>query len=48
VAELPNYARAAGVPIAVVNLEETYIDGHAEVVIRGKIGEVLPKVFPVL
>lgn len=47
VAELPNYARAAGVPIAVVNLEETYIDVHAEVVIRGKIGEVLPKLLPV-
>jgi NAD-dependent deacetylase len=46
VAELPVYARRAGVSIAVVNLDETYVDPFADVVIHAKIGDVLPTVVP--
>lgn len=46
VAELPNYGRKAKVPIGIVNLEETYLDGVVEVVLHEKIGEVLPQVLP--
>jgi NAD-dependent deacetylase len=46
VAELPNYARRAGARLAVVNLDETYIDPFADVVIRARIGAILPTVIP--
>jgi NAD-dependent deacetylase len=46
VADLPDYARRAGVRIAIVNLDETYVDPFADVVIHARIGDVLPKVIP--
>jgi len=43
-AYIPTYAREAGATLAIVNLTPTPFDQHAEVVIRGKAGEVMSKV----
>lgn len=41
-ADLPLWALRAGVPLAIVNDEPTPMDDFAEVVVRGRAGEVLP------
>jgi NAD-dependent deacetylase len=42
-ADIPLYAVHAGAPLIIVNAEPTPLDARAEVVIRGKAGEVLPE-----
>lgn len=41
---LPEEAVAAGARLAIVNLDPTHLDGEAQVVVRGKAGQVLPAV----
>jgi NAD-dependent deacetylase len=43
-AEIPLVAVRAGAPMIVVNAEPTPFDDLAEVVIRGRSGEVLPEI----
>jgi NAD-dependent deacetylase len=43
-AYIPTYAREAGALLAIVNLTPTPFDGYAEVVIRGKAGDIMSKV----
>ncbi|MBW2095051.1 MAG: NAD-dependent protein deacylase [Deltaproteobacteria bacterium] len=43
-ASMPGYAREAGAFLAIVNLSETPFDTLCKVLIRGKAGEVLPKI----
>jgi NAD-dependent deacetylase len=43
-AYIPTYAREAGARLAIVNLTATPFDHYAEVVIRGKAGEIMSKV----
>lgn len=43
-AAMPNYARQAGAFLAIVNLSETPCDTLCDVLIRGKAGEMLPKI----
>jgi NAD-dependent deacetylase len=42
-AHVPLAAVESGAPLIVINAEPTPIDGFAEVVIRGRSGEVLPE-----
>lgn len=41
-ADLPASAARAGIPVAIVNDESTPLDDVADVVVRGRAGEVLP------
>jgi NAD-dependent deacetylase len=43
-AYVPTYAREAGAKLAIVNLTPTPFDHYAEVVVRGRAGEVMSKV----
>jgi len=43
-AYIPTYAVEAGAKLAIVNLTPTPFDQYAAVVIRGKAGEIMPKV----
>lgn len=43
-AYMPTYAREAGARLAIVNLTPTPLDHYATVVIRGKAGDILPRV----
>ncbi|MFU8796148.1 MAG: SIR2 family NAD-dependent protein deacylase [Dehalococcoidia bacterium] len=43
-AYMPTYAASAGATLAIVNLTETPLDHEAEVVIRGRAGEIMPGV----
>lgn len=43
-AYIPTYAAGAGTALAIVNLTQTPIDHEAQVVIRGKAGEIMPGV----
>ncbi len=43
-AYIPTYAREAGATLAIVNLTPTPFDDYAEVITRGKAGEILPRV----
>jgi NAD-dependent deacetylase len=43
-AYMPTYAREAGAKLAIVNLTPTPVDYYATVVIRGKAGEIMPRV----
>ena len=43
-AYIPTYAGEAGAKVAIVNLTPTPFDHYAEVVIRGKAGEIMPRV----
>jgi NAD-dependent deacetylase len=43
-AYVPTYARDAGAKLAIVNLTPTPFDHYAEVVIRGKAGQIMSKV----
>ena len=43
-AYMPTYAREAGARLAIVNLTPTPLDHYAEVVIRGRAGEIMSKV----
>jgi NAD-dependent deacetylase len=47
-ASMPQYARGAGAFLVIVNLSETPLDDRCEVLIRGKAGEVLPKIVEAL
>ena len=42
-AYIPTYAREAGAKLAIVNLTPTPFDDYAEVIIRGKAGEILSR-----
>jgi NAD-dependent deacetylase len=42
-AVLPKLAKEQGAKIIMVNLEPTEFDGECDVVIRGKVGGILPK-----
>ena len=44
VAETVPIALRSGVPLVIVNAEPTPFDGYAEVVLRGRIGDVLPAI----
>ena len=48
VSMLPELASRRGAKIIVINLEATYIDGRAEVVIGGKVDEILPRIVSLL
>lgn len=41
---MPRVALANGAKLIIVNLQETYIDSHAEVILREKVEEALPKI----
>lgn len=41
-AYMPTYAKEAGAAVAIVNLTVTDFDPHADVVIHGKAGEIMP------
>jgi NAD-dependent protein deacetylase/lipoamidase len=43
-ADLPRLAKHAGARLVIVNREETPLDGMADVVLRGSIGEVLTEI----
>ncbi len=43
-AAMPGYAQEAGAFLAIINLSETPFDTSCNVLIRGKAGEVLPKI----
>ncbi len=43
-AYIPTYAAGVGAALAIVNLMDTPLDNEAEVVIRGKAGEIMPGV----
>ncbi len=43
-AYMPTYAASAGARLAIVNLTDTPLDHEAEVVIRGRAGEIMPGV----
>ncbi len=43
-AYIPTYATEAGAKLAIVNLTPTPFDQHAEVVIRGKAGDIMSRV----
>ncbi len=44
VANLPRYALQNGAKLVIINAEETPFDGAANAVLRGAIGEVVPKI----
>ena len=43
-AYIPTYAREAGAKLAIVNLTPTSFDHHAEVILRGKAGQMMSEV----
>lgn len=43
-ADMPRYALASGSKLIIVNLEPTYLDDWADVVIRGRAGEVMANI----
>ena len=43
-AYIPTYAREAGAKLAIVNLTATSFDHHAEVILRGKAGQMMSEV----
>ena len=43
-AYIPTYAREAGAKLAIVNLTPTSFDHHAEVILRGKAGQIMSEV----
>lgn len=48
VAFYPHKALSIGAKLGIINIQETEIDPHSEVVIHEKIGEVLPKVVEIV
>ncbi|MHA1377927.1 MAG: NAD-dependent protein deacylase [Candidatus Helarchaeota archaeon] len=44
VANLPNIAKSNGAKLVIINDEETPKDHLADIIIRGKIGEIMPKI----
>ncbi len=46
VAKMVPLAKRTGASVIVVNAEATRMDGHADVVVRGQIGEILPALVP--
>jgi NAD-dependent deacetylase len=47
-AYMPVYAREAGASLAIVNLTSTPLDHDASVCIRGKAGEIMPRVMAIV
>jgi len=43
-AQLPSVAKKNGAKIVLINLEKTWFDEKADVVIHGKAGSILPKI----
>jgi len=43
-AQLPSIAKKNGAKIILINLEKTWFDDKADIVIRGKAGDILPKI----
>jgi NAD-dependent deacetylase len=43
-ADIPTYAGEAGIRLAIVNLTPTPLDHYATVIIRGKAGDIMPRV----
>ncbi|HBT20788.1 MAG TPA: hypothetical protein DEA47_05445 [Peptococcaceae bacterium] len=43
-ANIPKYALEAGTPIIVINMTPTYLDAEADVVLRGKAGEIMSRI----
>lgn len=43
-AHMPTYAKDVGAKLAIINLSPTPLDHYATVLIRGKAGEIMPKV----
>ena len=48
VAFQPSQALSHGAKIAIINIQETHMDDHAEVVIHDKIGNILPKIVEIV
>jgi len=48
VAFQPSEALSHGAKIAIINIQETHMDDHAEVVIHKKIGDVLPEIVEIV
>jgi len=44
----PHKAISAGAKLAIINIQETDMDDHAEVIIHDKIGDVLPEIIAVV
>jgi len=44
----PQKALSLGAKVAIINIQETDIDKHAEVVIHAKIGDILPKIVDIV
>ncbi|NLO90023.1 MAG: NAD-dependent protein deacylase [Clostridia bacterium] len=42
-ANIPRYALDAQVPLIIINMTPTYLDAYADVVIRGKAGEIMDR-----
>ena len=45
-AHIPATARAAGASLVIVNYEPTALDAHADYVLQGKAGDILPRILP--
>ena len=48
VAFYPHKALSVGAKLAIINIQETEMDGSSEVVIHEKIGETLPKIIEIV
>ncbi|MFX0070054.1 MAG: NAD-dependent deacetylase [Candidatus Hermodarchaeota archaeon] len=48
VAFYPHKALSNGAKIAIINIQKTEIDPHAEIVIHEKIGDILPKIIKIV
>jgi len=42
-ANIPKYALEAGTPLIIINMTPTYLDAEADVVLRGKAGEIMDR-----
>ncbi|MCB0211140.1 MAG: NAD-dependent deacylase [Anaerolineae bacterium] len=42
--DLPEIALERGIPVIIINRQPTFLDTHADLVIRGDVAEILPKV----
>ena len=42
--DLPELAQEAGIPLIIVNLQPTYLDNKADLVIRANVADVLPQI----
>lgn len=42
--DLPELAQEAGIPLIIINLQPTYLDNKADLVIRADVADVLPQI----